>query len=71
MKTDYPEKMTIGECGVYLWARGHQKEISSVPILKQDQTTSVLPVGAAPVNFTTWIGRTERYTLLAVSAKEG
>lgn len=36
MMTDYPmtDKINIGECRVHLWARRHQKETDSVPILK-------------------------------------
>lgn len=59
--TDYPDVINIGECGLYLLEKGHQKQTDSVPILKQDQTMYILPVGAVPIKFTTQMGRTERH----------
>lgn len=68
--TDYPmtDKINIGECRVHLWARRHQKETDSVPILKY-----VLPVEAAPIKFITWMGRTECHTFFCqlMSKKKG
>lgn len=41
------DKVNTGEYGVYLWTRAHQEGTDSMPIPRQHQTASVLPVGAA------------------------
>lgn len=67
--TDYPKAgKVIGECDVYCGQEDTRKrqipeqDTRKLPILRQQQTTSFLSMGDAPVKLIAWMGRMKWHT---------